>query len=254
MNRLVLSLVLTAAMAFCVGCKQAEAPPAAAGKKSDVSGAVGEGDDTSQAAGEDAAEPDDALDDGGADDGTAESDSSSGEQDAPAPEDGAGVVGDDSESTQADGAGHPDGGGASPDTSGGDSGTSADSGSSRVAPKSSFQKCLCWKKGDDCDFAMMPKVPKDPKFACPPGEACDGDRWVLLQYPKLKHGTCRRLCAIDGAKVVGPGGCAEGEKCAVEKIKVGDGVVKTTAGLCEKDGNSASGSGPSTPPKDDKGP
>lgn len=109
--------------------------------------------------------------------------------------------------------------------------------STEWVPKSSFQKCLCWKKGDQCHLPFTAtKIPIDPKYACPEGEACDGGSEVVQHYPKyIVHGTCRRLCYHKDAQVKGTGGCAAGEKCKVVKIHVFD-TDLFIVGMCVEDG------------------
>ncbi len=105
----------------------------------------------------------------------------------------------------------------------------------KLLPKqqaSSFQACLCWKQGDDCNLQGGPYLPKDPSKLCPADEVCDGDFSHL--YPSGNvAGQCHKLCALAGVGVAGTQDCAATEKCEARAIVSGfEGQTIVTVALC----------------------
>ena len=82
---------------------------------------------------------------------------------------------------------------------------------------SSFQSCLCWKKGNECSLPGGPTLPADPAKLCPADEVCDGDS--SHKYPDGSvAGTCHKLCVLTGVDVVGTKECDPAEICEARSI------------------------------------
>lgn len=88
-----------------------------------------------------------------------------------------------------------------------------------VQGDSSLQPCLCWKHGGDCDlWGVGPIAPWKASKACPADELCDGDITKLNASSMEVSGTCRKVCAFEGAEVQEARGCAPTETCKLIEI------------------------------------
>ena len=89
----------------------------------------------------------------------------------------------------------------------------------QVQVNSSQQPCLCWKHGGNCDlWGVGPIAPWNQAKVCPADELCDGDTGKLNPVTMEVNGTCRKVCALEGAGVQEARSCSPAEVCILTKI------------------------------------